>query len=253
MTWWLNPDPPDADEDERAAVRTAWFLACSVGALVVGLVTVVAIIGVQDRHLREANAGGGGGEVVAAAEEIGPRPGASVATYLRDRGEALAAATGDRAAVVSLEDYVSEAEARALAEGAGVEVDGFLAAVPDAPPEAVEGRLTAWVEEKREDVEQERRELERLLPTVEEADFRREFEAEIARLGDRLERLTPEADLVFGLVVRGPADKLRALAEDAAVRLVDPAGGAAVPDRYAGLRPEERARAGEPAMRPLDG
>lgn len=253
MAW--RAEPEEADGGERAARRTVWLLAFSVAVVVVGSVTAVAVTQVLERRTSEAAA-----QAAAVAVDdgpgpsgIGPRAGADVAAYGRDRSAALAAADGERLAVASLAAYVSEDEARATASRAGVEVGALLAAVPGEASEVVTADLTTWLAPHRTRLEDERRELQRLLPTVSDPVFQAEYEAEIAALTRRLDGLRPGAALVFGLVVQGPAAALRDLAADPAVRLVDVASSAEPPTGYRGLRPEESLRVADPPVRPRDG
>ena len=173
-------------------------------------------------------------------------------TYLDERKQALALATGERMAVVSLDGYATEADARTKV--GPVTVDALLAAAPGAHPSVVTNGLTAWAKSQREADELERTEIAKLLPTVDKSDpFRPFYESELVRLDAAIESVSPTSPVVFGLVVRAPAETLKTLAATAGVRLVDVGESAqAEPDAvYRGLRPEETVKAGQPATRPL--
>ena len=183
---------------------------------------------------------------------IGPGAGAEVGTYLDGRRQALTSATGDRVAVVSLEAYVSETDARATA--GTLPVDILLAAAPGAKPSTVTKGLEDWAKTQRRADEIERDEIRKLLPTVtNDPAFKSFYESELVRLEAAIENVSPTSEVVFGYVVRGPADALKALAATPGVRLVDVGetaeGGA--DSVFRGLRPEETTKAGQPATRPV--
>lgn len=192
------------------------------------------------------------GRVISTRGGIGPLPGTAVAPYLRDRTAALAEARGRRAAVVSFTTYRSSDEARAALRG--TEVLRLLVAVPGGRPGEVESDadLAALIVTQRAEAAAEKRALEQLLPTVEDPDFRRQYEDDIARLGRLLDAPAVIRQLVFGAVIRGPADGLRELAGRPGIRLVDVGASAAgpAPASASGLRPEETVRAEVPPTRP---
>lgn len=183
---------------------------------------------------------------------IGPLAGTAVAAYLQQRKSALPATTGTRAAVVSFSTYLTPPEATAALEG--VEVVHLLVAVPGGRPvEADSGeKLDDLVKRQRAEAEEERKALVELLPTVGDPDFKAQYEADIARLTALLAAPAKVSDVVFGAVVVGPADKLRALSTRPGIRLVDvgPDAEAPTPGTVAGLRPEETTQANTPETRP---
>jgi len=181
---------------------------------------------------------------------IGPPAGADVVTYGKARKDALAAATGDRIAIVSFWNYTTEAKAKALAGDA--EVMGLLAAAPGGQPAVVTGPLSAWVTAQTADARTERDELTKLIPTVEDPKFKSDYQARVTELTKLINSIKPTGDLVFGLVVRAPAPSLQALQTKTEIRIVD-VGPSAEPDAkpiYRGLRPEEDSKANQPAVRP---
>jgi hypothetical protein len=253
--------PPSRDDraSERAARLTLTCLAASFAVLVVGVVVFFTV-----RTLREE----AGGLTTPAAEDqvplaptpeeaarivggIGPPPGGDVVTYITSRKEALAAATGDRVAVVSLAKYQTEARARAAVGSA--EILHLLAAAPGGQPATVTGGLSAWVAVQTNEARLERDEIQKLIPTVDDAQFKDFYRKEVERLNKLLAGIQPSSELVFAVVVRAPAPVLRELGNKAEVRLVD-VGPSADPEpkpNYRGLRPEETSKANEPNTRPV--
>lgn len=225
-----------------------WLPAAVMGLLVVTLVTLYTVDQVRQERLAGASeARQQATEEALAPPTLGPARGTDVPTYLERRRQALAAADGERVAVVSLAAYLPEAGARALVGGARV-LD-LLVALPGEPPATAGGGVARWLQARRAPLQAELEELRRLIPTVGDAAFRAVYEEEAARLAAVLGGLGPDAAVVYGLVVRAPAATLQGLAGDERVRLVD-VGGTEVPGRAAGLRPEETALAGEPPVRP---
>jgi len=251
--WLLPPDTRAASGDARAAKRTLRLFAVAVFVLVVGAAfAFTATRGSDggssgnDKPSTDATTG------AATVDDIGPGSGGDVGAYLDARKQALALATGERVAVVSLDGYATEADARAKV--GAMPVQALLAAAPGARPTVVTNGLTAWAKSQREADELERDEIRKLLPTVEKSDpFRPFYESELVRLDAAIESVSPTSPVVFGLVVRGPAETLKTLAATPGVRLVDVGDAAqAKPDAvFRGLRPEETAKAGQPATRPL--
>lgn len=183
---------------------------------------------------------------------IGPLAGTAVAVYVRQRTAALPAAEGRRVAVVSFTGYRTPDEVRGAL--GGVEIERLLVAVPGGRPIEADSdeKLDDLVVRQRAEAEEEREALVALLPTVEDADFKAQYEADIARLTALLAAPAKVSDIVFGAVVAGSADALRALATRPEVRLVDlgPDANIPTPGTVTGLRPEETTQAGSPETRP---
>jgi hypothetical protein len=176
--------------------------------------------------------------------ELGP--------YSETRKTALAQASGDRVAVVSLADYHTEADARAVA--GGIEVLALLAAAPGGQPAVVTGDIATWVNSQTSDARAERDEIQKLIPTVrDDPEFQRFYRAEVERLNSLISRIRPNGELVFAVVVRGPVPALQELANKPEVRLVDigPTADPGPKPVYRGLRPEETEKANEPNTRPV--
>lgn len=252
---------PSGDDraSERAARLTLTCLAASFAVLIVGVVVFFTV-----RTLRED----AGSSTTPAVEDlppvaptpeeaarivggIGPPPGGDVVTYITARKEALAAATGDRVAVVSLAKYQTEARARAAV--GSVEVLHLLAAAPGGQPATVTGALGPWVALQTTEARLERDEIQKLIPTVDDAQFKDFYRKEVDRLNKLLAGIQPTSELVFAVVVKAPAPVLQELANKTDVRLVD-VGPSADPDpkrNYRGLRPEETSKANEPNTRPV--
>lgn len=192
----------------------------------------------------------GGGEVVTA---IGPSPQVDVATYVASRRSALDTADGTRVAVVSLASYRDDAAARAVVDGTEVTVEGVLVAARGGAPAVVLGSLDDWAEGEARAALDERANIEELVPTVEDPEFAAFYRAELDRLARVAEDARARGDLVFGLVVRGDAGALRALAAMPDIRLVDVGTGGRLADGavLSGLRPEEQVQTSDPDLRPL--
>jgi len=182
---------------------------------------------------------------------IGPQPGVDLAGYANERAAALADAGGERLAVVSFTDYVSETQARAMV--GQVKVVSLLAAVPGGLPDVVNGSLADWVNGQVAEQRKERDEIRSLLPTVDDPQFAAFYQEEIARLDALLEGVDANGALVFAAVVKGSAADLKALSTTPGVRLVDVAASSKMSGDapVGGLRPEETVTANDPATRPV--
>jgi hypothetical protein len=243
--------PRDGYPSDEVATRRVLMLF-AISLIVVGLLGLVAVTIVRnnrsDSPAKAAPTSPAGGVAVGG---LGPQPGDDLASYTSGRTAALAAATGQRVAVVSFTKYVNDAQARAVA--GPVQVTAVLAAVPGGTPALVTGPFADWVNAQTADQRSEREEIQKLLPTVDDPQFKAFYNDEVARLGKLIDSVTPDAPLVFGVVVRGQAAALQGLARSPDVRLVDVAPSAAVkagtPER--GIRPEETAKANDPAVRPV--
>ena len=185
---------------------------------------------------------------------IGPLPGTAVASYVRAREAALGevGATDRRAAVVSFSSYRTAADA--LAVVAGTKPRSLLVALPGGRPAeaATDADLAAVVTRQREEAAAEKKALEELLPSVVDEDFKRQYQADIDRLGALLAAPKEVGPVVHAVLVVATGDELRRVARTAGVRLVDVGrdAGVAGVGEAAGLRPEETARAGVPPTRP---
>jgi len=189
-----------------------------------------------------------GGAVVS----IGPLDGTDVSQYTQDRQAALDKATGERAAVVSLGAYVTQAEARAAV--GQLHVVGLLACAPGGTPSFVSGDMAAWAQQQKASATQDRDQNAELFRNgVDDADFRAFYQSEVARLNKLIAGIDPNGKVVFGVVVTGPATDLQTLAKQKGVRLVDVAPSAKVNDQtsYAGIRPEQGATVNQHDPRPF--
>lgn len=185
---------------------------------------------------------------------VGPLAGTAVATYVRSRAAALAVVPGGerRAAVVSFTAYRTPDEAREAV--AGLDARSLLLALPGGRPleVAVDVDLGAIVSRQRDEAAAEKAALEQLLPTVTDEEFKRQYQADIERLGALLQAPPQVAPVVHAVLVLGTGDALRRTAKVPGVRLVDVGRDAEIPGvgEAAGLRPEETNRAGVPPTRP---
>jgi hypothetical protein len=210
--------------------------------------------GGRDEAAEDVVVGGGlGPGTLSPRGGIGPLPGTAVTRYIRSRAEPLQSVSesGRRAAVVSFSGYESADAAKELVRG--TQVTALFVALPGGRPTEVapEDDLAAVVAKQRAEASAEKKALEELLPTVKDPDFKRQYEADIARLGALLAAPTDGRDLVFGAVVIGSGGRLRIIAHRPGVRLVDVGAAATAPrpGASAALRPEETSAAGDPPVR----
>ena len=238
-------DRPVTDEERREAVKLVTRLLTAALAVVVAAAAATLLT-------RDDDDGFGGD--VSLINAIGPLAGRDLTTYVADRRNELAEVTGRRAAVVSLVDYASEADARRLFDG--LTVRALLVAAPGGEPTLVQGDLGQWAEQTRADAAEERRQFEALLPTYDpetEPDFIETARTEIGRLEKLEAAAAPDGPVVFAVLVVADQPDLRRLGSTTGVRLVDVGESAQVPEsrRIRGLRPEETSTAGDPITRPV--
>ncbi len=238
----------DAD---RAARWTIRLLAVAVFVVVIAIVLrlTVSSLATSNRSSSSDRAGAQAGRSTT-VDDLGPQPGVDVATYAQNRRGALAGATGDRVAVVSLSSYATEAQARSLV--GSLAVLALLVAPSETAPSTVVGSLTTWANGQTTALRDERDEIRKLLPTVTDPAFKDFYTTEIDRLDKAAQAVSPIAPIVFGVVAKGPAAALQALGARPGLRLVDVGEGsqAGTKATYRGLRPEERLKANDPPIRP---
>lgn len=233
--------------------------------IVRALAAVIALVlagGVASAAGRLGEAADEAGDVVVGTGALSPRgglgplPGTSVAAYVRAASSELAdvRAEGRRAAVVSFDGYVTPEEAAPVVDE--VDVVSWLVALPGGRPQelAPDRDLAAWTKGQRDEAVAEKQALEQLLPTVQDPDFKRQYQADIDRLSALLAVGSDRRDVVFGALVVGRGGALRTIGARADVRCVDVASDATPPSptAYEGIRPEETSEAGEPPTRPTD-
>lgn len=249
-----DPPPPVVDDrDERAAVWTARafyaavFIAVVCGAIFLSLWTI------HDDDPKPSTAPSPVVETVTTlppATQVGPAPGTDLAGYVASRKAALAANRDERVAVVSLAKYSTQAQVKTLL-GANVPL-ALLVAPAGTGPAVVTDDLAVWAKAQTAATQSERDEIKKLIPSTDDPAFKTFYTQEVARLDKALKAFDPNSAMVFGVVVKAPAAALQALGAKAEVRLVDLAD-TATPTKdpvYRGLRPEETAKANEPALRP---
>lgn len=230
------------------AVRYGLVVAVAViGGL--GIAFVAATLSKDDQASKPfGSEGAKEGEPISA---LGPLAGADLDNYVKSRQKPLSEVKGQRIAVVSLSRYTSEGESRTAV--GNTEVLAMLAASPGGEPSIAQGDLKQWAAEQKTKAKEEREGLEKMLRDTDDPGFQKDFKDEIARLNALAEKVNPAGPVVFGVVVRADAQRLRDLARSPGVRLVD-VGSSATPGKspvYRGLRPEETAKAGNPRTRPL--
>jgi hypothetical protein len=230
--------------------RLVWGAAVVIVVVLgIALAAVVADRRVNDKEKAQLLGQEESGGTVAS---VGPLDGTEIATYIAGRQTVLQNATGDRAAVVSTDHYLTEAEARSIA--GRLEVIALLAAPPGAAPSVVTGDMSAWAQQQKDATTHERDQTQELLKNgVDDAEYRSFYQSEVGRLNKVLAGIDPKGKVVFGMAVRGPASELQALAKRAGVRLVDvaPSAKLGAKTEYHGIRPEQTATVNQHDPRPF--
>jgi len=242
----VSTDPEPRIKREHLIWAAAAVVVVVLG---VGLAALIAQRHVDNKEkaqlLGQSESGG-------AVVSIGPLDGTTLADYLPERQAALQKATGDRAAVVSLDQYATEQEARAAV--GQLKVVALLAAPPGAAPSIVTSDMATWAQQQRADATQERDGDQSYLKNgVDDPDYKTFYQQEVARLTKVLGGIDPNGKVVFGVVVTGPATDLQTLAKHAGVRLVDVGPTAKVNDQttYSGIRPEQTTTVSQHDPRPF--
>jgi hypothetical protein len=243
----VRPAGPDDAQLRRLVVRAVAALVVVVLAGAIGAI-------VRDRGRADDQLVGGPSAAAKAGgvAALHPPAGVAVAEYKADRTAALAASAGETVtAVLSLSQYLSEAEVRAgLARN--LRVQALLVAAPGRPPGVVKSDLARWAAEERAAATAERDELRQLAASADDPEFKAQYEADATTLDRQLGKVDASAQVVYGAVLLGPADGLRELAGRPGVRVVDPVepGSEDALGGLIGLRPEETITTGTPPRRP---
>ncbi|WP_052667681.1 hypothetical protein [Nitriliruptor alkaliphilus] len=166
----------------------------------------------------------------APADEVGPPPGADLAAYTEARHEHLAQLPADEVVrgIASFRELVAVGD---LPVDEEVRVEELHVRLPaeleprTVPAEGAGAALRALFADGQAELDAAIADLEGLLAEdLGDAEFEREFEAELARLRELRASASDEAPVVFAAVVVASAADLRDLAADPRVRLVDVAG-----------------------------
>lgn len=193
-----------------------------------------------------------GGDGDAPTGAVGPLVGAQVEPYLASRTEVLAAAgEEEQVAVVSFATFLEPAEADELLDGLEVHLVQYR--LPERTPRPaevevegdVDGALQSRVDELVTELRAEEEEVASTLESgVEDEDFRADYEARLDELRGLRNTLTSDPAIAFAVVVTGPVDELRSLADDERVRVVDlaPAETAVDGTAFYGVLPTDRDR-----------
>ena len=245
------PDSPEEKPPPILGGNRRRTIAVVVAAIVVALALAAVLAVVRNRDSgtpQEFFKADKPGEPV---RSIGPLKGADLTSYIKSRQKGLASTNGPRVAVISLDRYTTEREARSAVGNS--EVVALIAAPSGGSPSVVERDLKTWADQQREAAKTERDEFQRLLPSVDSPEFKAQYQAEIARLTALIDRVSPSGPVVFAVAVRAPSQRLKQLAKSPGIRLVDVGSSDKVGDKptYHGVRPEETSKAGEPDTRPL--
>jgi len=224
----------------------------AAGIIIVVLGVSLAVVLAQRNNSGDEAQLLGQSEVGGTVAAIGPLDGTEITPYIAERQTALQKASGERAALVSLDHYATEGEARAAV--GQLQVIDLLAAPPGAAPSVVTGDMAAWVQQQKDSTAHERDQTAELLKNgVDDPEYRTFYQQEVARLNKVLAGIDPKGKVVFGLAVRGSTADLQALAKHPGVRLVDVAPSAKVGDRteYRGIRPEQNVTVNQHDPRPF--
>jgi hypothetical protein len=242
-----------ASTDPQPRVKREHLIWAAAAIVVVVLgVGIAALIAQRRVDNKEKGVLLGQQESGGAVVSIGPLDGDDVNQYIHDRQEPLQKATGDRAAVVSFDKYVTEADARAAA--GQLHVVGFVAAPPGGAPSVVTGDMAAWAQQQKASATDQRDQTAELLKNgVDDPDYKAFYQQEVARLNKVLAGINPKGNVVMGVVVTGPAAELQALAKRPDVRLVDVAPTAKVNDQteYRAIHPEQTSTVKQNDPRPF--
>lgn len=237
-------------------------------ALVAFLVVAMAFVGAAtnfqrypELRSREAQRPDGGapgaaatgGDEAPGSVAIGPRLDARVGDYARQRREALdEAPTGEpRVAVVSFDAFVTGAEAdEALG---GLEAHRLQYQLPERDPQpttvdvegSVDATVSALVDELVEELRTEEEDVRSTLETVDDDEFRADYEVRLEELVALRNILQQRPAIVFAVVVEAPTEDLQGVADHSGVRLVDLGPREADPATTPvfGLLPSDRERA----------
>ena len=182
---------------------------------------------------------------------IGPINGNDLTQYIPTRKQALASASGERVAVVSLDRYVTAKDAHAAV--GNLQVLAMLAAPPGGAPSTVKGDIGAWAAQQKAAAIAERDQTKELVKTVDDPDYKPFYQSEIVRLDKLVASINPAGPIVFAVVVQGPAPDLQKLGQSPGIRLVDVGPSAKVRDEteYHGARPEQSGTVDQNSPRPF--
>jgi uncharacterized membrane protein len=237
---------------EGPRIKREHLVWAAAGVIIVVLGVALAVLIAQRNNSGDEAQLLGQSEVGGVVAAIGPLDGTQITPYIAGRQPVLQKASGERAAVVSVDHYTTETEARAVA--GKLQVIALLAAPPGGAPSVVTGDMAAWAQQQRQNAAQERDQTQELLRNgVDDPEYRTFYQQEVARLNKVLGGIDPKGKVVFGLVVQGPATDLQALAKQPGVRLLDVASSAKVSDRteYRGIRPEQNVTVNQHDPRPF--
>lgn len=239
--------------DPQPRIKREYLIWAAAGLVIVVLgVGLAVLLAQRNSDNKEAAQLLGQQESAGFVASIGPLDGTDVVQYVQERKAALDKATGQRAAIVSVDHYVTETEARALV--GQLQVVALLAAPPGGSPSVVTGDMATWAQQQKAGATQDRDQTAELLKNgVDDPDYKSFYQSEVARLTKLLAGIDPKGKVVYGVVVSGSAADLQALAKQAGVRLVDVGPSAKVNDRteYRGLRPEQTTTSNQHDPRPF--
>lgn len=172
--------------------------------------------------------------VTGGAASIGPAPGEAVPAYVERKKSLLVSRAGKSPwkashAVISFGTYVRAADAEKLAGKAAGKVSAIQIRVPHPGQERREVNVTAGIDAAVKEAldgliketEQELRDLEELIPTVDDPSFKRVYQEDVKAHKDLLFVLRSDPPVLFAVVLRSTYGLLRDVQAREGVRLVD--------------------------------
>ncbi|HLF69525.1 MAG TPA: hypothetical protein VI541_01060 [Actinomycetota bacterium] len=191
---------------------------------------------------------------------VGPGEGVLIDAYIRTRRGALSELETQRPnatarAVVSFDRYLTGLEVERLLDQHGLRALRLLTRIPltgfkdrsiVVGPEGIsQALITLTGTETQSKIRDELEELIKLIPTVDQPEFKRVYEEDAANHRRALEMLDGDPAIIYAVNVEGTAADLVGIAGSAAVRLVDlvPHGAPANVSLF-GLHPEDETKTG---------
>lgn len=191
---------------------------------------------------------------------VGPGGGVLIDAYVRSRRGALREFESERPhatarAVVSFDRYRTSGEVERLLDQHDLRAVRLLTRIPLAGfkdrslvvgTKAIQQALIAVTgTEAQSEIRDELGELTKLIPTVDQPEFKRVYEQDAANHRRALEMLKGDPAIIYAVYVEGSVADLMGIARSAAVRLVDLApNGASANVSLFGLHPEDETKTG---------
>lgn len=187
--------------------------------------------------------------------EVGPGAGTDLVAYIDGKKKLLAsrakAAPKEASfAVLSFDSYKTPDETDKFVKARKLETNSVEVRIPlpgyssdslSLENLSVVEAISAWRDRRLSTLREELSELEKIIPTVDDKEFRRVYQEDAESRRKAISILEGNASVVFGLLVRGPHGDLLKASQAPGVRLVDlPEEPATTPEthRFKALTPE---------------